>query len=369
MNLRILWAFIKKELVQTLRDPRMRTLLFIAPVMQMTIFGLALRTEVRNIKLAVVAAPSDQLAWDLAHRAVGTGWFQQVELHGRDPYEAVRAGLVDAVMIAPPGGLTRAAGRGPAQVQLLVDGSNSVRAQGVYQYFDQVRQAVQVETLMPPGVSPPHLALHSRVLYNPTLESKTFMVPGVLAMLLVLVSLTLVSSSITREKERGTFETLLAAPIGRAEILLGKSVPYVLLAFLAQMPLVLMVSYFGFHVPIRGPLWELAVAAFAFILSNVCLGVVVSTYAQNQQQAMLGTFLILYPAQMLSGVLYPLDNMPVTLRWITYFNPLRYFTILIRNIMLKGGSLELFWPNVGALFLLSFFLLALAWRKFSPTLN
>lgn len=369
MNFRVLLAFIRKELSQTLRDPRMRTMLFIAPVIQMTLFGLALRTEVRNIKLAVVAAPSDRLSWDLARRAEGTGWFKLMDLRGRDPFEAVRAGTVDAVMIAPPGGLTKAVGRGPADVQLLVDGSNSVRAQGVYQYFDQVRRQVQASQLTPPGAAPPHLNLQSRVLYNPTLESRTFMVPGVLAMLLVLVSLTLTSSSITREKERGTFETLLAAPIGRVDILLGKSVPYVMLAFLVQMPLVLMVSYFGFHVPIRGPLWELAVAAFAFIMSTVSLGILVSTYAQNQQQAMLGTFLILYPAQMLSGILYPLDNMPALLRWITYFNPLRYFAVLIRNIMLKGGSLELFWPNVGALFLLSAFLLALAWRKFSPTLN
>lgn len=367
MNLRVLKAFIVKELRQTLRDPRMRVLLFIAPVIQMTLFGLALRNEVRNIRLAVVAQPSDRLAWDLAARAEGSGWFHRVDIGAADPIQAVRAGKVDAVMIAPPGGLTRAAGRGRGEVQLLVDASNTVRSQGVFQYFDQIRLQVMAEHFGASGA--PRLDVKARVLYNPTLESRTFMVPGVLAMLLVLVSLTLTSSSITREKERGTFETLLAAPIGRAEILLGKAVPYVLLAFLAQMPLVLAVAHFGFRVPIRGELWELALAAFAFILCNVSLGVLVSTYAANQQQAMMGTFLILYPAQMLSGILYPLENMPAVLRWITYFNPLRYFALLIRNIMLKGGSPELFWPNVGALFALSAFLLALAWRKFSPTLN
>jgi len=367
MNLRVLGAFVKKELRQTLRDPRMRVLLFIAPVIQMTLFGLALRNEVRNIKLAVYAQPSDRLAWALAGRAQGTGWFQLVDGAGRPPEALLRAGLADAALVAPPGGATRAAARGDAPLQLLVDGSNTVRAQGVSQYFEQVRQAELAERYGPPPG--PRLDLSSRVLYNPTLESKTFMVPGVLAMLLVLVSLSLTSTSITREKERGTFETLLAAPIAPHEILLGKSLPYVLLAFLAQMPLVLMVAHVGFGVPIRGALWELALASFAFILCNVSLGVLVSTYAQNQQQAMMGTFLLLYPAQMLSGILYPLENMPAWLHWITYLNPLRYFAVLIRNIMLKGGSPELFWPNVGALFLLSFVLLSLAWRKFSPTLN
>jgi ABC-2 type transport system permease protein len=135
------------------------------------------------------------------------------------------------------------------------------------------------------------------------------------------------------------------------------------------MPLVLAVAHFGFGVPIRGELWELGLASLAFIMCNESLGVLVSTYAQNQQQSMLGTFIILYPAQMLSGILYPLENMPKWLYWMTYLNPLRYFAVLIRNIMLKGGSPELFWPNIGGLVVLTAFLLTLAWRRFSPTLN
>ena len=224
MNWRVLRAFIVKELKQTLRDPRMRSLLFVAPVIQMTLFGLALRNEVRNIRLAVVAAPDDRLANAIASRAEGSGWFHTVTTTHRDPYAILEAGEADAVLVAPPGGMDRAAQRGSGDAQLLVDGTNTVRAQGVAQYFEQVRQAVQKEKL---GFDPlnqgPRLKVQSRILYNPTLESRTFMVPGVLAMLLVLVTLTLTASSITREKERGTFETLLAAPIGRAEILLGKS--------------------------------------------------------------------------------------------------------------------------------------------------
>jgi ABC-2 type transport system permease protein len=368
MNWKILFAFVKKELIQTLRDRRMRSMLMIAPVIQLTLFGLALHNEVRNIRLAVYAEPSDSLAWEIGRRAAGTGWFVLKDKVASDPYEALDSGQIDAALVAPPGGLTMHVRRGDGTAQLLVDGSNTVRAQGVVQYLDQVRRDVIHERVSPGQPDRPVLKMDTRVLYNPTLESKFFMVPGVLSMLLILVTLTLTSSSITREKERGTFETLLASPISPAAILVGKAVPYIFLGLL-DMPLILCVAYFIFGVPVRGPIWELFVAASAFVGCTVALGILISTAANNQQQAMLGSFLALYPVQMLSGIIYPLENMPKWLVWITYFNPLRYFAILIRNIMLKGGPMELFWPNVGALAALAVFLLAIAWKRFSPTMN
>ena len=369
INWRVLGAFIKKELTQTLRDRRMRSMLLIAPVIQLTLFGLALHNEVRNIRLAVYAQPSDTLAWEIGRRAAGTGWFVLTDKVSHNPYEALDSGQVDAALVAPPEGLTEMVRRhGGGQAQLLVDGSNTVRAQGVVQYLDQVRQDVIRERVSPGKVEPPRLQLQLRVLYNPTLESKFFMVPGVLSMLLILMTLTLTSSSITKEKERGTFETLLASPISTGTILAGKALPYIILGLL-DLPIILGVAYFLFGVPVRGPIWELFVAAIAFVGCTVSLGILISTAAQNQQQAMLGSFLALYPVQMLSGIIYPLENMPKWLVWITYFNPLRYFAILIRNIMLKGGPLELFWPNVGCLAVLAVFLLSIAWKKFSPTLN
>ncbi|HTB23672.1 MAG TPA: ABC transporter permease [bacterium] len=368
MNWRVLLAFAKKELVQTLRDKRMRTLLLVAPVIQLTLFGLALHNEVRNIRLAVYAAPSDSLAWELGRRAAGTGWFILKTDVNINPFEALSSGQVDAALVAPPGGLDQAVGRGQGRIQLLIDGTNTTRAQGVVQYMDAVRRDVITERVRHGLPDPPSLEMDTRMLYNPTLESKYFMVPGVLAMLLLMVTLTLTSSSITREKEMGTFETLLAAPISPGTILVGKALPYIVLGLL-DLPLILCVSYFIFSVPLRGPIWELFVASIAFIGCTVALGILLSTAAQNQQQAMMGSFLTLYPCQMLSGIIYPLDNMPKWLYWITYFNPLRYFAILIRNILLKGGAPELFWPNVGALALLAVILLIVAWKRFSPTLN
>ncbi|MGH7442801.1 MAG: ABC transporter permease [bacterium] len=368
MDWRVLLAFAKKELVQTLRDRRMRSLLLFAPIIQLTLFGFALNDEVRNINLGIYAAPSDSLAWALAERAEGTGLFHLKTHLSGSPYEALDSGQVDAVLVAPPGGLTQAVGRGHGVIQLLVDGSDTTRAQGVTQYMDAVRQSVIKERVRHGQPAPPGLELDTRVLYNPTLETKYFMVPGVLAMLLLMVTLTLTSSSITREKELGTFETLLASPISPGTILVGKALPYIALGLL-DLPLILAVSYFGFGVPLRGPIWELYVASVAFIGCTVALGILLSTAAQNQQQAMMGSFLTLYPFQMLSGIIYPLQNMPKWLYWITYFNPLRYFAVLIRNILLKGGAPALFWPNVGALALLAVGSLAVAWKRFSPTLN
>jgi ABC-2 type transport system permease protein len=369
MKIRVLMAFAKKELGQTLRDPRMRTMLFLAPVIQLTLFGLALHNETRNIQLAVYAPPSDTLTWEIAHRAEGGGWFHLVKPSSADPFEALQAGQADAALVAPPGGLTLWVKRGHGDVQLLVDGTNTVRAAGVQGYLDRIRQDVIKERVMEPGTAqPPTIDLVERVLYNPTLESKNFMVPGVLVMLLLMTSLTITSTSISREKEGGTFETLMASPITPAEILLGKSLPFLGVGFFS-MHIVLLVATQAFHVPFRGTFLDLWIASLAFLMCSVSLGVLVSTQARNQQQAMMGTFLFMYPAQMLSGITYPLDNMPPWLYTLTYLNPLRYFAILVRNILLKGGSPELFWPNVAGLLILGSFLMALAWSRFKPTMN
>jgi ABC-2 type transport system permease protein len=367
MNLRLLLAFTKKELIQTLRDRRMRGLLFIAPVMQMTLFGFALSSDVRNVNIALYAAPSDQLSWEVAHRAESSGFFNLLPAPAGDPFEAVRSGKIDVALVAPPGGLDKAAGRGPAKLQVLIDASNSTRAQGVSGYLDNITQTIVAERFARPA-DQTHLDLQPRVLYNPSLNTTRFMVPGVLALLLTLVTLTLTSNSITREKERGTFEMLISAPVGKGTLILGKSVPFIIMG-LMDLPLVLAVACWGFNVPLMGHLWQLFVASTAFILCTVALGILLSSMAQNQQQAMLGSFLMVYPIQMLSGIIYPIENMPKALYWTTYFNPLRYFAILIRNIMLKGGDPGLFWPNVGSLLILATFLLSLAWVKFSQTLN
>jgi len=360
-------GFIRKELLQTLREPRMRALLFVAPVIQLTMFGLAISADVRNIKLAVYASPHDRYARRLADRCYSGNYFVRARADGLDPFEAIQSGRAEAAIVAPAGGFGREVERGRGNLQLLVDATNAIRARSVEVYVRSILPQVLAEEH---GASPPPagIGFDVRMLYNPAMETSIFMVPGVLCMLLTMVTLILTSSSIAREKELGTFETLIAAPISKGEILLGKTVPYVLMG-MADVPLILGVAVFAFGVPVRGPLWMLFLGSFFYVCTMVAIGTVISTITERQQQAMMASFLFLFPSQLLSGVMYPLDNMPWAIRWVTYLNPLRYEVTLLRNVMLKGGDPQVFWTCLGALFVLGLISIWFSFRRFHQTLN
>jgi ABC-2 type transport system permease protein len=386
MNLTIL-GFIKKELNQTLRNSRMRGLLFMAPVIQLTLFGYALSTEVRHIKLAASYSPSDGLARRLEQRCYASGLFVPARVSGSDPYEWVLSGQADAAFVAPAEGLEAGLARNKGRVQILVDATNSTRAQSVEAYFkaianDELKDSPQLLAISNgpsagPGLAPPsgsqpseapHLDLSMRVLYNPAMETSYYMVPAILAMMLLLVTMTLTSSSITREKEMGTFETLIAAPVEKWEIMLGKTVPYILVG-LADIPIILTFATVVFGVPIRGHLWEIALGGLVFICAMVAVGTLVSTIAKNQQQAMMSSFLFTFPAQMLSGIMYPLDNMPASIVWISYLNPLRYYVAIMRSVTLKGGDIQFFFQNLWPMALIAVVVSFIAFRRFHSTLN
>jgi ABC-2 type transport system permease protein len=364
-----LFGFIRKELWQTLRHPRMRSLLIMAPIIQLTLFGYALHNEVRNIKLGSVYDPSDSMASRLDARLFASGLFVPVAIDPAHPYEAVQSGQADAVFVSPPKGLKESINRGDGQVQLLVDATDSVRAQSVENYFKTIlNQQVAEELGGMTAAAGPHLDLNVRVLYNPSMETSYFMVPGILGMLLLLVTMTLTSSAITREKEMGTFETLIAAPVAKWEIILGKTIPYVILGMF-DIPLIMGFAVFVFGVPLKGPIWELLFGGLIFICAMVGVGTLVSTIAKNQQQAMMAGFLITFPAQLLSGIMYPLDNMPAAIVWIAYLNPLRYFVVIMRNVTLKGGDYTVFWDNAWPMALIGALAIIFSFRRFQQRLN
>jgi len=332
-------GFIKKEMVQTLRDPRMRIILFVTPVIQLILFGVAISTEVKNIRLAAHFEPGDQVMSELYTSALGSGWFLPASVTSSDPFEEVRGNEADAVLVAPPGGLTKALGRGQAPVQLLIDATNVVKAQAIEVYIKNILADVLANqensaTLVKPPV---HFAV--RVLYNPTLDTSIFMVPGVMCMLMCIVTLILTNMSISREKEMGTFEMLISAPVRPREIILGKTVPFVILG-MSNFPLILAAAIILFGIPVRGSLIALTIAAFFFICTTVASGMLISTLARTQQQAMLGGFLFLFPAILFSGLIFPLENMPSSFQIFALVDPLAHFVGLLRNIMLKGGDLQ-----------------------------
>jgi ABC-2 type transport system permease protein len=364
---RTLIGFIKKELIQTLRDNRMRVLLFVMPMVQLTIFGVALSNEVKNIRLAAVFDSRDTVLRDVYERSIAGKWFIPAKSKKVDPYTLIQGDEADAVLVPPPGGFTRELGRGDAKLQLLVNATNVIQAQAVEGYLQSIVQQTVRDDLafVPPA---PPIRVSARVLFNPALETSLFLIPGVMCMIMIISTMVLSNVAIVREKEMGTFEMLISAPVSRSEVIYGKTIPYVLLG-MSNVPLILGVAVFAFNVPMRGSLLALLVAAFAFVCTAVALGTLISTYCRNQQQAMLAGFLFIFPMIMFSGLMFPIENMPAAIRWLSFFDPLSHFMGLLRNIMLKGGETDYVVTHIVYLALIAVVSVVASFRRFHTTLE
>jgi ABC-2 type transport system permease protein len=364
---RTLLGFIRKELIQSVRDPRMKFLLFVAPCVQMTLFGVAISNEVKNIRLAAVFDSRDSVMRDIYERAIAGRWFVPANSKSTDPFKMIQSGEADAVLVPPPGGLTRNLGRGTTPIQLLTNATNVLQAQSVESYINAIAiDVIRDDSKITPPASPIQFDL--RVLYNPSLETSIFMVPGVMCTLMVMTTMMLSMAAIVREKEMGTFETLISAPVSRSEVIFGKTIPYIVLG-MSNFPITLGVALFIFRVPMRGSFLALLLAAFVFVCTCVSLGTLISTFCKNQQQSGLAGFLFMFPAMMFSGLMFPLENMPSALKWIAYFDPLAHYLGLLRNIMLKGGGAEYIATHVSALAAMAVFYTVVSFRRFHTTLQ
>ncbi len=364
---RTLLGFIRKELTQTLRDKRMRILLFIMPMVQLTLFGVAISSEVRNIRLAAIFDSKDTVLRDVYNQSIASGWFVPAQSTQTDPYHIIESGEADAVLIPPPGGFSRALGRNSAPLQLLINATNVTQAQSVEGYLKGIIQQTVMDHLKLIKPEPP-IAFQVRVLFNPDLQTSAFMVPGTICMLMIITTMILTTIAIVREKEQGTFEMLISAPISATEVIFGKTIPYVVLG-MSNFPLVLAVAVFIFQVPLRGSLFLLFLSAFVFVCTAVAIGTLISTYCQNQQQATLAGFFFLFPMIMFSGLMFPLENMPTALRWIASLDPLSHYMGLLRNIMIKGGGTEYVLTHIGILAVMATVLTLLSFRRFRTTLQ
>lgn len=365
---RTLVGFIRKELTQSLRDPRMKFMLFFMPCVQMTLFGVAVSNDVKNIRLAAIYDSKDYIMQHIYDRALSSKWFIPTEVDNlSDPVELIKAGKADAVIIAPPGGVTKGIGRQVAPIQILADSVNVIQGQSVENYLKAITAQVVKDDL---NITLPEspIRLDLRVLYNPSLETAIFMVPGVMCTLLVMTTMMLAMVAVVREKEMGTFETLISAPVSRSEVIYGKTIPYVILG-MSNVPFTLGVAVFAFNVPMRGHLVVLFLAAFAFVCTCVAMGTLISTFCKNQQQAALASFLFMFPAMMFSGLMFPLENMPTAIKWIAYFDPLAHYMGLLRNIMLKGGGFNYVVTHIAVLAAMAATCTMISFRRFRTTLQ
>lgn len=364
----LLRGFLLKEFKQTLRDPRAKFVLFVAPIIQLILFGVAISSDIKNVRLWTKLDTQDYFLEHIYEHSIGSKWFlPAADIVTAEPYDLLRGKEVDAALIPPPGGLTKAIGRGTADLQLLVDATNVLKAQSIEAYIKNITESSVQEDLKVAPITTP-INFVARVLFNPMLDTTYFMIPGVISLLICVVTMVLTSISITKERERGTLEMLISAPISSTEIILGKTLPHIIVA-LCDVPFILIVATIFFGVPVHGSLLVLFLAAITFTCAMGAVGVLISTFARNQQQSMLGTLLFIFPSILLSGLMFPIENMPTLMRGVAYLNPLYHFLLLIRNIMLKGGEFYFLTFHIGVLMLMALVFIYISFKRFRTTLQ
>ena len=359
----IIKAFLKKEIAQTLRDKKMFGMIFIAPIIQMTLFGFALTSEVKNISISCVYSPHDVLAQQIEKRLLASGWFVSAESDGLTTIRNA-----EAVLVMQSQGFLKEIERGSAEIQLLIDAVNPQRAVQIENYVKNiVSQAVSHELRnTAAGLAPP-VDLNVKILYNPSLESAFFMIPALLGFILCIFTIMLTGISLSKEKENGTFEKLISSPVTVWEIILGKTFTYSLLGFIVALSMVVG-AYLLFGITVKGGILKLFFVCSIFIVSSCSVAIFISTLAKTQQQAMMGSLIFLFPALLLSGLIFPVENIPVYARWIAYINPLYYLLETLRNIVLKGGDWVVMAHNSFALGLIGTALLIFGVKKFNSKL-
>ena len=360
---------LRKEFIHVLRDPRSLVIVFLLPVMMILMYGYAITFDIKEIRLGVLDEDRTSASRELVERLTRSDLFKVVEtLDNRAsvPKAMHRRRILAALVI--PAGFGKSMKTLPrTQVQLLVDGSNANTAAVAINTFQSFLVSFSMD-LNAMVLSPP-VQIHPRVWYNPDLRSAFFIVPGLVAVIMMMICALLTSVTIARERETGTMEQILVSPIRSGEIIFGKIIPYVVLALMDAVVIVGL-SMLIFKVPFRGRPLELLIASLAYVYAALSLGVLISTRAKTQQVALIAAQVTTtLPSFLLSGYIFPISSLPPVLQAITYFVPARYFLVIIRGIMLKGlGLVDLVEP---LLFLVGFgtILLFVSARRFKTNLE
>lgn len=368
------WCMMLKEFLQIFRDVRLRTVILLMPLLQTFIFGYAINIDVHDIRVAVLDQERSVASRSFVQSLVNSGYFKlskQLE-HESDVADELDRGRAALVLQINQGFATALASGQPLPVLAIIDGSDANTASIIRFYLGLVaaQQARSLNAKAPPATHAIATAirLQSRAWFNENLVSRNFYLPGLIAILITLTTLTLTSMSIVREKEIGTMEQLIVTPIHRVEFIAGKSLPYILIGFFNVIG-ILFVSAYWFEVPIRGSLLLLFLAIGLYLLTTLGLGLFVSTISNTQQEAMLSAFMFYFPLVLLSGFIFPIYNMPEMIQWLTVINPLKYFLIVIRGIFLKGIGIQVLWPELLSLMLIGVLVFWQAIRRFHKTLS
>ena len=365
---RALAAFMVKEVRHLLRDRQTLAILLLLPLAQVVVFGFALRTDVDEVRVAFVEASPDDATATLRARFAGNGRFRVVgtaaDAASLEPL--FRRGRVDLAVVSEPGMAGRLAAGIPARVLLVSDAADPNTGSLVLAYARAVVSSYAAE--LGAGAGGPRIELRTRMRYNPTLESVNLFVPGLIVLVLTLVTSLMSAISLSREKERGTLEVLLVSPLRPWQIVTGKVLPYLLLA-LANVGTALLAAWAVFHVPFRGSVAFLLAASVLYSLVGLALGVLIAVRTSSQRAAMLGAMVgTMLPSTLLSGMIFPIGSLPGWLQQLTVVVPARWFVAVTRGIMLKGAGLAQLWEELAILAVMLLLLLLAAVRSFHARL-
>ncbi|MCC6568492.1 MAG: ABC transporter permease [Anaerolineales bacterium] len=375
MNTRLL-SIIRKEFIQIFRDPRTLVMIVVIPIMQLFLLGYSATNDVRNVPLAVLDRSQSVESRALLDSYRAADYFQVAYAVDSEAEieDLILAGKARAAVIIPPDYAQRLA-EGDAQIAFILDGSDPTSASTALAASQLIGQAHASKILLQKfelsgmnlRVQPP-VEVRTTVWFNPDLISAHFMIPGVIGMILYAIAAILTATSVVRERERGTIEQLIVTPIRPWELIVGKLTPYVVLGFFNTIE-VLAVGHWWFGVPIRGDLGLIILLSGVFLVTGLGIGLLASTIANTQQEAMLTVWMTLLPSIFLSGFFFPLEAMPKVLQWLSYLMPLRYYLVIIRSLLLKGVGLDKIQFVVIAMTLFAIGIMTLAALRFRKRLD
>jgi ABC-2 type transport system permease protein len=368
-TLKRIFTIAWKEVIHLRRDRGIFPLLFIAPILQLLMFGYAATLDVENLPTAVYDQDETPASREFVGRFQYTRYFKvryQAKTY-REIEDLMDRDRIKVAIVIPVRFEEKIKQRQRSPVQILLDGTNSNTATIAMNYARTITQQYSIELLRHEGsavsVNASVLNDSLRVWYNPELKSQVFMIPGVLVMILLIMTMIFSGLSIVREKELGTIEQLMVTPVRPGELIVGKLLPFIVIGFF-DVALVTSLAIFFFEVPLKGEVFLLFGLAGIFIMCTLGLGMFVSTISRTQQQAVLTNFFIVFPSIVLSGFMFPIENMPRLIQYVTYLIPIRYFLVIVRGIFLKGSGLDVLWPQVLVLFIFGVSLLTLSSLRF-----
>jgi ABC-2 type transport system permease protein len=364
-------GFVKKEFLHIFRDYRTLFILFGIPAAQILIFGFAVSMDIKNAGIAILDLSHDDITTKLSDKIISSGFFKRTEnlLHYNDIDRVFKKGKTKAVIIFEENFGKRLLSEGKASLSIFADGSEPNTATLVTNYTMAIVSDFNSELSSSAQGNSIRIKPEVKMFYNPELKSHFMFVPGVITLILILICALMTSVTITREKEFGTMEVLLVSPLRPIQIILGKVMPYFILSFINVL-LILALSWFVFELPVRGSMLLLLAECMLYILMSLTLGILISTVSKNMQQAIFISLIgLMLPTILLSGFIFPIENMPKIYDYVSMIMPPRYFIVIIKNIMIKGTGILFIWKETLILIVMTVVFVGLSVRKFKIRLE